>query len=152
MLSRTGEYALRAMVQMAQHVEEWPLAGKRIAKDAGIPPKYLSKILGDLVRAGVLDSSRGIGGGFRMVRSPQKITLLEILTPFEPFQLRRCPFGNKRCGDENPCLAHEQWKKVIETQQSFLRRTSVFDVAVPRSKRRKATSKKRSRAGARGAR
>jgi Rrf2 family iron-sulfur cluster assembly transcriptional regulator len=140
------------MVHMAQHLEEWPLAGKRIAKDAGIPPKYLSKILGDLVRAGVLDSSRGIGGGFRMVRSPQKITLLEILTPFEPFQLRRCPFGNKRCGDENPCLAHEQWKKVIETQQSFLRRTSVFDVAVPRSKRRKVTSKKRSRGGARGAR
>ncbi len=51
MLSRTGEYALRALIHLAQRVDDWPLTGKLIAEEAGIASKYLSKVLGDLVRA-----------------------------------------------------------------------------------------------------
>ncbi len=51
MLSRTSEYALRALIHLAEHQTEWPIAGSRIAAAAGVPSKYLSKILGDLVRA-----------------------------------------------------------------------------------------------------
>ena len=138
MLSLTSEYALRAMIHLAQNVEDWPIPGNQIAEHAGIPPKYLSKVLGDLVRVGVLESSRGIGGGFRMVASPKEITLLEVLRPFEPFTRKRCPFGNKECGDEDPCLAHDRWKKVVEAEQGFLRKTSVQDVAF-----RKKTAKPR---------
>ncbi len=145
MLSRTSEYALRAMIHLAQHVDEWPIATQCIAEGTGVPGKYLAKILGDLVRAGVLESTRGLGGGFRMVRSPKEVCLLDILTPFELFQPRRCPFGNKECGDENPCLAHDRWKKVIETEQLFFRTTSVDDVAVSRPARRTRVSKKRSK-------
>ena len=130
MLSLTSEYALRAMIHLAQRAEEWPITGKQIAKESGIPAKYLSKVLGDLVRAGVLESARGIGGGFRMVRPPRKVALYDILAPFEPLQHRRCPFGNQLCGDDNPCLAHDRWKKVVETEKGFLKRTSIFDVAV----------------------
>lgn len=143
MLSRTSEYALRAMIHLAQHVDEWPIATQYIAQGTGVPAKYLAKIMGDLVRAGVLESTRGLGGGFRMVRSPNEVSLLDVLTPFELFQPRRCPFGNKECGDENPCLAHDRWKKVIETEQDFFRTTSVDDVAVSRPARRTRRSKKR---------
>lgn len=145
MLSRTSEYALQAMIYLAQHAEEWPIAGRQIAKMAGIPPKYLSKILGDLVRAGVLDASRGVGGGFRMTRPPEAISLYEVLAPFEPFHMRRCPFGNKECGDEDPCLAHHRWKVVVETQQAFLRNTSVSDVAFREPRPRSADSARRAR-------
>ena len=65
MLSRTSEYVLRAMAFMAQQVDGWPLPGPRIAEQAGIPRKYLSNILGSLVRAGILESAPGVGGGFR---------------------------------------------------------------------------------------
>jgi Rrf2 family transcriptional regulator, iron-sulfur cluster assembly transcription factor len=130
MLTLTSEYALRAMIYLTRHSAEWPIPGRRIAAEAGIPAKYLSKILGDLVRFGVLESSPGKSGGFRMKRSPKETYLSEVLSPFEQFERRRCPFGNKECDDIDPCLAHEQWKHVVETEQSFLRDTSVYDVAI----------------------
>lgn len=146
MLSLTSEYALRAMIHLAQHVEEWPIPGKLIAEQAEIPPKYLSKVLGDLVRARVLASSRGIGGGFRMVRPPKKVSLMDVLRPFEQFEHRRCPFGNKECGEDEPCLAHDRWKRVLEAKQGFLRKTSVYDVAVRQPKRKRPKTGKRKRA------
>ena len=147
MLSLTSEYALRAMVYLAQHEDDAPIPGNRIAKDAGIPAKYLSKVLGDLARAGVLEGMRGKNGGFRLVRPASKVVLLEVLAPFERFDRRRCPFGNKECGDENPCVAHDQWKRVIETYQRFLAKTSVRDVALARGGRRggRPPTKRRSR-------
>lgn len=143
MLSLTSEYALRAMIHLAQRENEWPVTGKQIAREAGIPAKYLSKILGDLVRAGVLESTRGIGGGFRMSRPAKKLSLFEVLAPFESFQVRRCPFGNKQCGDENPCLAHDRWKKVVEAELSFLQGTSVLDVAVSRARKQRGAKGKK---------
>lgn len=134
MLSRTSEYALRGLIYLAQHVEECPISGKNIAAEAGIPPKYLSKVLGDLVRAGVLESSRGIGGGFRLSRPAKAISLIEVLTPFEQFHLRRCPFGSATCGEDNPCLAHDKWKRVIDAEQRFFCKTSLHDVAIHRSR------------------
>lgn len=137
MLTRTAEYALRAVIHLAQHHDEWPIPGNQIAECADIPAKYLSKVLGDLVRVGVLTSSRGKHGGFGMVRSPKKMRLIDILTPFEQFELRRCPFGNSECGDENPCLAHDQWKKVVATEHEFFRKTSIYDVSIQHRKTRR---------------
>lgn len=135
MLSRTSEYALRAMVCLAQHVDEWPVPGPRIAQETGIPRKYLSNILGHLVRAGVLVGAPGVGGGFRMVRPPQEVLLHEVLMPFEPAlgQTRPCPFGNEICGETNPCAGHESWKRVREVYGQFLRTTSIHDVSVGRN-------------------
>ncbi len=149
MLSRTSEYALRALIHLAEHEAEWPIAGSRIAAAADIPAKYLSKILGDLVRAGILESSPGKTGGFRLSRPAKRVSLLEVLAPFEPFEHRRCPFGSHECSDANPCKAHEGWKKVVETQQRFLMKTSVHDISerMPdlvsgRASKRKKRSKK----------
>lgn len=130
MLSRTSEYALRALIHLAQHEEDWPISGGHIAAETGIPPKYLSKILGDLARTGILESSPGKTGGFRLRRSAKQLSLLEVLAPFEPFEHRRCPFGNHECSDLHPCKAHDQWKKVIDTEQRFLKKTTVHDIAL----------------------
>ena len=135
MLSVTGEYALRATIYLAQHEADWPIAAGRIAEQARIPAKYLSKILGDLVRAGVLTSARGLGGGFRMQHPAKKTRLSDVLAPFGPIEHNRCPFGNQECREADPCLAHDQWKKVMETQERFLKRTSVFDVALKKQKK-----------------
>lgn len=135
MLSRTSEYALRAMVCLARHVDDWPVPGKRIADEAGIPPKYLSNILSNLVRAGVLSSSPGIGGGFAMARSPKDVPLDDILKPFESILApsRPCPFGNEVCSDESPCAGHEGWKHVKEVYAQFLHDTTIHDVSIQRA-------------------
>ncbi len=136
MLSLTSHYALRAMVHLAKHSEEWPITGAVIAEEAGIPAKYLSKILGDLVRAGILESTRGKSGGFRMTLSPKKTMLVDVLAPFEQLDRRRCPFENLACDSEDTCLAHDRWMKVVDARSRFLEHTSVYDVALKPRRRR----------------
>lgn len=132
MMTLTSEYALRAMIYLAQNEHAWPLSGARIAAETGISRKYLSKILADLVRAGVLEASPGKGGGFRPSRSLKEIHLYQLIAPFEPVlgNRRPCPFGNEVCNDEQPCLGHERWMRVREVYSQFLDETSVHDVAV----------------------
>lgn len=129
MLSRTGEYALRAVVHLARHPDDWPIPGNRIAAATGVPAKYLSKILGDLVRNGVLSATPGKRGGFRMLRLPEETRLIDVLEPFEQFEKRRCPFHHTDCGDNNPCRMHDQWRRIEAAEREFLETKSVADVS-----------------------
>ena len=139
MLSRTGEYALRAMIFLARNVEETPVSGPRIAAAAGVPRKYLSAILADLVRDGLLEGTRGKSGGFRLARSARQIRLAQVVAPFEPVKSAKktCPFGNAVCSDRNPCVAHDRWTKVNAGLSRFLEETTLEDVARARSERAK---------------
>lgn len=99
-------------------------------------------ILGELVQAGILKSARGKGGGFCLARAPKEISLFEIVQRFEPAPSapRACPFGNQVCGDDSPCLAHHDWKEVIEAEQRFFERKTLHDVSTAKgtvSKRKK---------------
>jgi len=139
-MTRSSEYALRALIFLAQHKDEWPIPGRAIAQGAVIPAKYLQKILGDLSRTGVLESFPGKTGGFRLRRPAERIPLAEVLGPFERFQENRCPFGNAVCSDQNPCRAHDKWEKVVGAQRRFFAEMTIGDVAEPRrpSRRRSA--------------
>ena len=66
MLTQTGEYAVRALVYMARKGSDGFSGVKEIAEAAGVPSNYLAKILQQLVRARVLDSQKGFGGGFKI--------------------------------------------------------------------------------------
>jgi len=129
MLTRTSHYALRALIFLTKNEADWPIPGARIARDAGIPVKYLSKVLGDLVRSGVLEGSPGRTGGFRLRRPAARTMLIDVLAPFEHFNRRDCPFDNRRCSDKNPCGAHSAWKQVLAVRQNFLCGTSLHDIA-----------------------
>lgn len=147
MISRTSEYALQAMIHLAQHVDEWPIPGRKIAEETGIPRKYLAAVLGDLVRAQVLKSSPGAGGGFRLARSAKKIRLSEVFAPFEPILANRrpCPFGQKTCSDDDPCAGHDEWKRVRGAYQRFLEKNSIYDVAFTHQGRRAARAPRRTK-------
>ena len=133
------------MIYLVQHEADWPVVGKEIAEATKIPAKYLSKILGDLVRIGVLESTPGRHGGFRLLRSSKKTKLYEVLAPFEMLERKRCPFGNQECSDEMPCLAHNRWKKVITTHKRFLNHTSIYDVSVAKLAGSRGTARKKKR-------
>lgn len=147
MISLTTEYALRAMIYLAQNIDSSPVPGHKIATQAAIPRKYLSTILGDLVRVGILNSVTGPGGGFSMTRKPKDIMLYEIFAPFEPMlgTRRACPFGNEECNDDDPCAGHDEWKKVNETYSKFLEQTSIYDIAFKQKKRRSNSKKRKKR-------
>lgn len=131
MISLTGEYALRAMIYLERHRDEWPISSPHIAVEAGIPPKYLSAILADLVRAGLLEGIRGKNGGFRITRPAKRIRLAEVIRSFEPVSVQRrpCPFRNAICNDADPCGAHDRWKGVKDALDRFLGETTLEDVA-----------------------
>ena len=88
-----------------------------------------AKVLRDLVHAGVLSSTRGIGGGFRLRRRATSLKLIDIIRPFEDvFASKRCPFGHVRCSDDNPCSMHERWKPVKTAFQTLLEETTLSEI------------------------
>jgi len=144
MLTVTGEYALRAMIFLARNPESGPIPGPRIAEAAGVPRKYLSAILADLVRGGLLEGTRGKSGGFQLRRPANSVSLSQVVSPFAPVQSNRksCPFGNRICSDKDPCSAHERWKEVNAALTRFLEETTLEDVAVRASDGHKVRGKK----------
>jgi len=123
------------MIYLARSQTGRPVSGREIAEWTGVPSKYLSKVLGDLVRGGLLESSPGKHGGFRLRRAARDLALIDVLKPFERFEARRCPFGEGLCDDSNPCLAHDRWKEVVETQLRFLQDTTLHEVAIGEEER-----------------
>src|SRR3954453_6698361 len=93
MFSQTVEYALRAVVHLADRAPE-PRTTGQIAEATRVPRAYLSKVLQGLARAGVVHSQRGIGGGMVLVKAPAELTLLEVVNAVEPInRIRSCPLG-----------------------------------------------------------
>jgi len=129
MLNQTAEYALRAVVTIAEQPDGRPIGAGKLASTLGIPQNYLSKTLHLLARAGVLESSRGKFGGFRLARPPGRIYLLEIVTEFDEILGRQaCVMGRAVCSDQTPCAAHARWKTVGEKMAGFFRETTVADL------------------------
>ncbi|MSR06350.1 MAG: Rrf2 family transcriptional regulator [Gemmatimonadetes bacterium] len=93
------------------------------------PANYLSKIFHTLARAGILTSTRGKSGGFRLAQAPEETTLLEIVQEFDDITAgRQCLLGRPVCSDRTACNAHAQWKKTSEAVATFFRETTVADL------------------------
>src|SRR5687767_327554 len=98
MFSQTVEYALRAVVHLA---DQSPAARTtdQIAAATLVPKAYLSKVIQGLCRAKIVQSKRGIGGGVSLVKSPEELTILEVVNAVEPIaRIRECPLGLKSHG------------------------------------------------------
>lgn len=125
----TAQYALRALVYIARQPGEHPVLAREIAARTRVPSHYLSRILRDAVRCGLLESARGVGGGFRLARPAEDIRLIDVLSPFDDVLARsRCPFGQPQCNDSNPCGFHDYWKPIAAAYRSMLERTSLNQV------------------------
>ena len=131
MFSVTSQYALRALAQLARCQNQQAMLGKDLATAAEIPPNYLAKILLSLKNAGLLGTARGSRGGYWLVRPPESIKLIEIVQLFDQMQTPQpCVIGERdQCSDENPCLAHERWRKIRNDYMSFLEDTTIADLA-----------------------
>jgi len=93
MLSQTVEYALRAVVYLASEASEGRTTDE-IAKATRVPRAYLSKVLQSLGRAGIVHSQRGLHGGMTLTRTPEQLTILQVVNAVEPIQrIRTCPLG-----------------------------------------------------------
>lgn len=129
-LSQTAVYGLRAALYLSEIREEGPARVDDIARQLGVPRNYLSKILHVLARAGVLHSTRGPHGGFRLSRPGTEVALASIVEHFDDLgEGGGCLLGRESCDESNPCAAHDRWKDISESVHQFFHRTSLAELA-----------------------
>ena len=129
-ISRSSEYAIRALTYLAQQPRA---AGFVLARDMaerlGIPAPFLGKILQPLVARGLLESQRGRNGGFRIAAPPERVTLYEIVDTQEALSGRRaCFLGQAECSDERACPMHGYWKDASAEFDRQLADTTLADL------------------------
>ena len=145
MISQTAKYALRAMVAIAHN--GGPALAKDIAEKTRIPRPYLSVILRRAVRKGLLKSTRGRGGGFLLARPAKDMTLLEIISPYDPVEADPvCPFGLPQCSDDKPCPLHSHWRPISSAFRMMLTRTTLDALKAEKPRTQAARSGRRQRA------
>ena len=118
-LSLRGEYALRALVALGLHFshDNSVLRIQEISARQNIPKRFLEQILNDLKAAGILESKRGIAGGYRLRTAPDRVTLAQVIRfiegPLAPVSCVSERFYKKcSCPDENRCGIRSVMKEV----------------------------------------
>lgn len=95
MISKTAEYALRAVACMGS-APEHPVSANALAEQTKVPRRYLTRVLQDLCAAGITQSRPGPGGGYELIKSPNKLTILDVINTVDPIQrIKKCPLGLK---------------------------------------------------------
>ncbi len=130
MFSTSCHYGLQAMLHIAMHGADKDNVGlQQIADEQDIPRHFLSKILQQLVRDNLLISSKGPTGGFKLSKSPDKITLIEIVKTIDGLDVfTQCGIGFKKCNDNNPCPIHHEYKKVRDQVKGLFEKKTLLEL------------------------
>ena len=144
--SRSAEYAIRALVRMAELGDGEYALVKDIASESDIPQHFLSKILQDLARDGLLKSSKGPGGGFRLSVASEEIPMMRIVEAVDgKGRYDRCPGGCPECNDRASCGFHDSWMTLRSRIIDYLEGTSVADLRNALGEKRRLLVKPRRR-------
>lgn len=110
-ITRQADYAVRAIMYLAQLGPDEKAATSQIAEEQEIPLSFLAKIIAQLSVAGLLQTMRGARGGVVLARPPEEITLLEVVEAIDgPISLNECVNGSHDC-PLNACLMRQVWKE-----------------------------------------
>jgi len=127
MLSQTAEYALRAVVFLADHAPA-PRTIQQIAQVTRVPGAYLSKVMRSLSRAGLVHSQRGLHGGFSLARDPAQVTILEVISVVDPIvRIDKCPLGLAAHGT-NLCPLHRRLDNAMGMIEEAFGETTLAEI------------------------
>jgi Rrf2 family protein len=119
-ITRQADYALRAMIYLAKLDPTQRAATSQIAEDQKIPPSFLAKIISQLSIAGLIHTSRGARGGVSMARSPEEVSVLEVVEAIDgPISLNDCTGDPSACPFGEDCPLRPLW---CETQAELIER------------------------------
>jgi Rrf2 family protein len=129
-LTRAADYAVRVMIHMAGLPPGTRTSRTELASAAGCPDQFLSKVLQDLTRAGLVVSHRGNTGGFELPGMHHSATVLEVVEAVEgPVRLNVCLTHDHACERQQWCPAHTMWARAQEALTGVLRNTSIAELA-----------------------
>lgn len=128
-MSRTALHATTALIALAELSPGSFLGADEIALRVKAPRNYLGKILKRLAEVGLLESQKGKGGGFRLARPPETISLYDIVEPIDRIsRWEGCFLGRPSCSDEGGCPVHGRWALVRSLYLDFLRSTKLAEL------------------------
>lgn len=127
LFSQTAEYALRAAVWLASHMDQ-PQTNLQIARATKVPAGYLSKVLQALGRADLVNAQRGLHGGFTLARPPGEVSVLDVVNAVDPVQrIHTCPLGLASHG-KNLCPLHRKLDNALLSIEESFASTSIEDL------------------------
>ncbi|MEA4925368.1 MAG: Rrf2 family transcriptional regulator [Syntrophomonadaceae bacterium] len=109
-INQATDYGFRAVLFLAAQPAGEVVEAQAIASSQVVPMRFLLKIMPSLIKAGIVRSQRGVGGGYALAREPKDITLLDVLEAIEgPIYLNRCLMDEDLCSKQGPptCLVHQ---------------------------------------------
>ncbi|MEN8215475.1 MAG: Fe-S cluster assembly transcriptional regulator IscR [Pseudomonadota bacterium] len=119
-LTTKGRYAVTAMLDLAINRDGGPITLADISHRQGISLSYLEQLFSRLRRRGLVDSTRGPGGGYRLSRAADAIAVAEVISAVdESVDATRCK-GLQNCQDSRACLTHQLWTDLSEQIHDFL--------------------------------
>jgi Rrf2 family iron-sulfur cluster assembly transcriptional regulator len=158
-LTTKGRFAVTAMIDLAARQAEGPVTLAGIAERQKISLSYLEQLFGKLRRHNLVSSVRGPGGGYRLAREMDAITVADIIIAVdEPLDATQCG-GKENCHDEHRCMTHHLWSNLNKRMYAYLDSVTLHalvqcevrpdaDMAVLKNIRRRATLAVRAAAAA----
>jgi len=142
--SKSAEYAIQAMIYLADHQTGKPIMIRKIAEGYGIPYQFLAKIMQMLVKHRLIKATRGRTGGVQLAKDPKEIYLNDIIHAIDgiPPEQEICVVGLDFCSDDVPCPLHEQWKPIRAQLRDLLSTEPLDDLAKRVIKKRDEMNKK----------
>jgi Rrf2 family protein len=132
MFTQTAEYALRAVVSLADSGGR-PLTTQQIAKTTQVPLDYLSKVMQSLGRGGLVESQRGKHGGFKLAKPANRLTILDVLNAVDPLpRIHTCPLRLKGHGKQL-CPLHRRLDDAVSTVEKAFADTPISDLLAPQA-------------------
>ncbi len=118
MISKTAEYALRAVTCLANDTQS-SVSADILAEKTKVPRRYLTRVLQDLASSGLLASRSGPGGGYILVKPTEKITILDVINAVAPLErITACPLGLK--SHTSLCPLHAELDRAFAATESAL--------------------------------
>ncbi|MDO8426384.1 MAG: Rrf2 family transcriptional regulator [Deltaproteobacteria bacterium] len=129
-LSTKGQYAVRAMVNLACHSGEGPVTLKEISTEEGISLSYLEQLFVKLRKGKIVKSVRGPGGGYMLAKTPSDISVGEVIAVVEePLNPVACLDSGSGCERAERCITQKVWKGLAEKIAEFLNSVSIEDLS-----------------------
>jgi len=128
-LTQASDYGMAAVLYLSQRDENHRYSLDEISQATEIPEQFLGKIFQTLVKSGIINSFKGRGGGVSLARSPEYITVAQVIKPLEEeMGLVRCLREKEDCPRSSECRASNFWRKTQENFFEILNSTTIKDL------------------------
>jgi Rrf2 family protein len=129
-LTKRTDYAIRACLYLASNGRAGPASSRRIAEHMDIPERFLPRVLADLSEAGIVEAKIGRSGGYRLQRSPDRLSILELIETVEgASRSSTCVLRQRACDASRPCAFHPVWEEAQTAFIDVLATTTLTDLA-----------------------